>query len=69
MRRALDVEPPVVHLLDVLKVRREPSVVADPSLCKGVLDQKTRLAGFDVVVKDEHKKSYVNHCTYKMFRR
>ena len=55
MRCALHVEPPVVHLGNVPKVRCEPAIVADPDLRKGVVDEKTSLAGFDVVVQGKHR--------------
>ena len=59
MRRALHVEPPVVHVPLMLNVGREqielePPVVANPSSRIGILDVQACLASFDVMVKGKH---------------
>ena len=56
MRRALHVEPPVMHLGHVAEVWREPRVVTYPGRSKGVADYKLSFASCWIVVEREHRK-------------
>ncbi len=57
MRCALYVEPPVVHLGNVVEVRCEPSIMTNPGSRKRIMNEKTNLASFNVVVQGEHTLS------------